>query len=172
MDASAQGMDDLAEDLEKISTAAKKWLAYVNTDLDSAEIEDRKVPVPTGMSQGATQSSEQTSKVSKSTTKAGNLLVVDDNEGNRDLLSRSLERQGYSVETAADGEQALDMVKSADFDLVLLDVLMPGMDGLQVLERLKADEASQDIPIVVLSSLEDSEGVERSMELGTVDYIP
>ena len=70
----------------------------------------------------------------------GSILVVDDNEINRDLLSRRLSREGHTVAVACDGRQALDMVRAQQFDLILLDIIMPGLNGFQVLEQLKAEQ--------------------------------
>ena len=80
-------------------------------------------------------------------TAQGLLLVVDDIEANRDVLSRRLQRQGYVVATAENGRQALEMMQANTFDLVLLDVMMPEMDGYEVLYRLKVDEALHHIPV-------------------------
>ena len=99
------------------------------------------------------------------------LLVVDDNEMNRDLLSRRLRRQGYRVEVAADGRQALDMLSLEEFDLVLLDIMMPEMNGYQVLERLKADQSLHHIPVIMTSSLDDIDGIDKCMELGAEGYV-
>jgi CheY-like chemotaxis protein len=99
------------------------------------------------------------------------LLVVDDNEMNRDVLSRRLQRQGYTVAVAEDGRQALDMIKAQPFDLVLLDIMMPGMNGYQVLEHIKADDALRHIPVIMTSALDESEGITRCLEMGAEDYL-
>jgi CheY-like chemotaxis protein len=80
------------------------------------------------------------------------VLVVDDIETNRDVLSRQLERQGYGVATAENGRQALEMLHADTFDLVLLDIMMPKIDGYEVLQRLKADEALRHIPVIMISA--------------------
>ena len=100
------------------------------------------------------------------------LLVVDDNEGNREVLRRRLERQGYAVELAVDGEDALTKVAGASFDLVLLDVLMPGLDGYAVLERLKGAAATHDLPVIMISALDDMASIVRCIEAGAEDYLP
>ena len=79
----------------------------------------------------------------------GLVLVVDDNEMNRDLLSRRLQRQGFTVVMAEDGKKALETIPEQPFDLVLLDVMMPQMNGYQVLEYLKADADLRHIPVIM-----------------------
>ena len=100
------------------------------------------------------------------------VLVVDDEPINRRLLARSLAREGHSVTTAENGRQALDRVREAPPDVVLLDVLMPGIDGFAVLQEIKADAALRDIPVIMISALEDFESVIRCIELGAEDYLP
>ncbi len=99
------------------------------------------------------------------------LLVVDDNETNRDLLSRRLRRQGYTVAIAENGRQALDLLYEQPFDLVLLDIMMPELDGYQVLEMLKADPALRHIPVIMISAIDDIESVVRCIKLGAQDYL-
>ena len=99
------------------------------------------------------------------------LLVVDDNKVNRLLLTRSLELQGHSVASAENGRVALDMLRREGFDLLLLDMEMPEMDGFQVLEQLKNDLQLRDLPVIVTSSLEGIDSVVRCIELGAEDYL-
>lgn len=101
------------------------------------------------------------------------LLVVDDNEDNRYTLTRRLKREGYTdVATANDGRQALQVLQERHIDLMLLDIMMPDLDGYQVLERIKADSALRDIPVIMISALEEIESVIRCVELGAEDYLP
>ena len=100
------------------------------------------------------------------------LLVADDNKVNRLLLSRSLEQQGHHVTLAVDGLEALNMLRSQAFDLLLLDIEMPQMDGFEVLAALKADRALRDLPVIVTSSVEGVANVVRCIELGAEDYLP
>lgn len=99
------------------------------------------------------------------------ILVVDDNEMNRDMLSRRLKRQNYEVIVAEDGEQALSMVKEQPFALILLDIMMPNISGYDVLERLKADDETKHIPIIMISAVDDLDSVVRCIELGAEDYL-
>jgi len=100
------------------------------------------------------------------------LLVTDDNKVNRLLLQRSLELQGHSVACAANGRIALEMLAAGPFDLMLLDMEMPEMNGFQVLEHLAADLALRDLPVIVTSSLEGLDHIVRCIELGAEDYLP
>ena len=100
------------------------------------------------------------------------LLVVDDNEDNRYTLIMRLQIEGYENITAAeDGEAALALLQAQEFDLVLLDVMMPKVDGYQVLQRLKAAGQLHNIPVIMISALNEIDSVVRCIELGAVDYL-
>ncbi len=100
------------------------------------------------------------------------ILVVDDHQSNRDLLSRRLTREGHEVVTAKDGEAALELVEAEPFDLILLDLLMPGMGGYEVLGRLKASPRHWETPVIVISALDEISSVVRCIEAGAEDYMP
>jgi len=100
------------------------------------------------------------------------LLVVDDNEDNRYTLIMRLQLEGYgNIVAAEDGESALDLLLTRDFDLVLLDVMMPKVDGYQVLQRLKAAGQLHNIPVIMISALNEIDSVVRCIELGAIDYL-
>ncbi len=100
------------------------------------------------------------------------LLIVDDNEDNRYTLTRRLQREGYeNLTTANDGQQALDLLQSRPFDLLLLDVMMQGLNGYEVLERMRADNRLRHIPVIMISALDEIESVIRCIELGAEDYL-
>jgi serine phosphatase RsbU (regulator of sigma subunit) len=101
----------------------------------------------------------------------GRLLVVDDNRVNRMLLGRILELQGHSVAYAENGRQALDLLQAEPFDILLLDIEMPEMNGYQVLERITADPSLRDLPVLVTSALEEIDSVVRCIEMGAEDYL-
>ena len=101
----------------------------------------------------------------------GSLLVVDDNEMNRDMLARRLQRHGYTVTVAEDGERALEMIASQPFDLVLLDIMMPGTSGLEVLQRLRAHYSVADLPVIMATAKDQSEDVVTALRLGANDYV-
>ena len=99
-------------------------------------------------------------------------LVVDDDPINRMLLSKSLEQQGHRVMMAENGLEALAALQAQPFDVVLLDVLMPGLDGSEVLALLKQDPGLRHVPVVMVSALEDIQCVVRCIEMGAEDYLP
>jgi adenylate cyclase len=101
----------------------------------------------------------------------GRLLVVDDNKVNRLLLGCSLEQQGHTVPFAENGIQALEMIHSQPFDIVMLDIQMPGMDGYQVLEKITGDIHLRDIPVIMTTSMEELDSVVKCIELGAEDYL-
>lgn len=102
----------------------------------------------------------------------GRILVVDDNALNRDMLSRRVKRQGHTVSTAEDGVQALEMLRQEQFDVVLLDVMMPNMDGYEVLAQLKADAELRHVRVIMISALTDIDSIVKCLELGADDYLP
>lgn len=102
---------------------------------------------------------------------AARLLVVDDNKVNRLLLSRNLELMGHRVATAENGRMALEMLRRESFDLAVLDIEMPEMDGFEVLEQIRGDLALRDVPVIVTSSLEGLDNIVRCIELGAEDYL-
>ena len=101
------------------------------------------------------------------------LLVVDDNEDNRFALTRRLAREGYpNVAIAVDGRQALELLRDKPFDLVLLDIMMPNVNGYEVLEKMKADDQLRHIPVIMISAVDEIDSVVRCIELGADDYLP
>jgi CheY-like chemotaxis protein/class 3 adenylate cyclase len=101
----------------------------------------------------------------------GTILIIEDNEMNRDVLGRRLKRQGHRVAAAEDGQQGLALLAEQQFDLVLLDLMMPGLNGYQVLQFMKADRRLQSIPVIMISALDELESVVRCIEAGAEDYL-
>ncbi len=102
----------------------------------------------------------------------GTILVVDDNRLNRMKLEFSLQQQGHKVDLAENGLQAIEKMRSQAFDLVLLDILMPEMDGYQVLDAMKQEPALRSLPVIVISALDELESIVRCIEMGAEDYLP
>ena len=104
--------------------------------------------------------------------KLGHVLVVDDNRINRLKLSRALTHRGHTVSEAENGRVALEMLRAELFDLVLLDILMPEVDGFQVLREMKDDIDLRDVPVIVISALEEMDSVVKCIEMGAEDHLP
>jgi len=99
------------------------------------------------------------------------LLLVDDEEANRLLLGRRLQQEGYTVTTANNGRHALELMNGTRFDLVLLDMAMPEMDGLATLDAIKSNEALQAVPVIMLTASNSREHVVHCLSLGAADYL-
>ncbi|MCO6431454.1 MAG: response regulator [Deltaproteobacteria bacterium] len=145
--------------------SARQLLAIVNDSLDFSSNGDRSLP----------EESQQTSSLSLaaelSPLTEAEILVVDDNEANRDLLARYLSSHGLVVTQVANGKLALEKMEGANFDLVLLDIMMPEMDGYQVLEYMKNDESLRHIPVIMISAINELENVVSCIGMGATDYL-
>lgn len=102
----------------------------------------------------------------------GSILIVDDNDLNRDMLARRLQRQGHKIKMAVNGREALHKLAEENFDLVLLDIMMPEMNGYEALERIKNDPAISHIPVIMISAIDEIESIVRCIQLGAEDYLP
>lgn len=164
LDAAAQdrGDDDAAGDLAVVRNAATTLLTLVSGSLERTSHQ--------GADPGITVESPPPDSHKADTL--GVILVVDDNRQNRELLSRLLQRLGHTVEVAAGGREALSLLRDRTFDILLLDVMMPEMDGFEVLSRLKADPALRELPVIMLSALDDVSAAVRCIEMGADDYLP
>ena len=98
------------------------------------------------------------------------ILLVEDNEMNRDMLSRRLERKGYEVALAIDGRQGVDMAKTLEYDLVLMDMSLPEIDGWEATRELRSDPATKSLPIIALTAHAMSGDREKALEAGCDDY--
>ena len=171
-DARESGHATLIPDLERIHSAARELLRRVVIHFsDTSDI--------TAASQGETPEGATTffrrqrvePAAPTSPTPGGRLLVVDDDEGNRTMLARRLARLGHEVTTASDGNEALSQLRQQPFDLLLLDIQMPGLNGYQVLEAMKQESALAQVPVVVLSASDETSRVARCIEMGAEDYL-
>ena len=165
-------------DLQRINAAAKTWLALMEQELIGQPAGDIAHPQRTDHAETEMFSRlEQQFAAPAPPDKAlesslqGRLLLADDDEPNRELLCRRLEKLGYTVTAVGNGRDALEQVRTGQFDLVLLDLLMPGLDGREVLARMKADPALQHLPVIMISALDQVEGIVRCIELGAEDYV-
>jgi adenylate cyclase len=152
--------------------AAEKGHAAMLPDLDRiCAATDRLAALLGGQSPERSPEPEGTAGAAGGAARRGVILVVDDNDENRDMLARRLRRQGYEVPTAAGGRAALEALGRMPVDLVLLDVMMPDLDGYAVLQQLKADPARRDIPVLMISALDEMDSVVRCIQLGAEDYL-
>ncbi|MGA4949182.1 response regulator [Streptomyces lydicamycinicus] len=110
--------------------------------------------------------------VTDGTGRKGRVLVVDDDRTNRMMLTYRLEMAGLETATSENGLEALQMLRESDFDVVLLDILMPGMDGYATLEVMKHDQRLSRTPVIMMSAVGDLDSVVRCLEMGAEDYLP
>jgi len=172
-DADENRLESFADDLRKIHAAGKQLLAEINELFESAP--PRNAPVASSDSFRDSEFTAQSARLANpapAVAHSGRILVVDDDDGNRDLLVRRLEHEGYTVKTAVHGEDALARLATESADLILLDVMMPGMSGYEVLEAIKRESRWRDIPVIMISALDELQSVVRCIEHGAEDYLP
>jgi adenylate cyclase len=190
-----RGLSEFVSDLQKIQKAARNQIELINRILappaseaptavamPAARRPEEKKPEETKAAAPADTSwAEQTApmKISKVVvpslegegTAQAPVLVVDDNEMNRDMLSRRLSGRGYTVSSAEDGYQALDMIEKQRFDTVILDVMMPGITGLDVLKKIRETRSMSDLPVIMATARDASEDIVHALQLGANDYV-
>ncbi len=196
-----EGETELRGDLARIHTAGKQILAMINTHVDPVHtrVEYTVSPdaepagasgeilssAPTGMRDylshwrtpsDAAQPTVPIPPAQSADTKAlsalhGAILIVDDNEANRELLCRRLEQQGHQTTAARDGQEALALLQDRAFDLLLLDIIMPALNGYEVLSRIKADDRLRHLPVIMISALDEMDSVIRCIEMGADDFL-
>jgi class 3 adenylate cyclase len=171
----ATGHADLMMEPDPIGSAAQAILAYATSQTrlagrspgaatpELAEVPRVPASAPAPTAPGGELGAED--------LQPSRVLVVDDNPANRGILARRLERLGYEALKAADGRTALEILATTDVDLVLLDMMMPGLSGFDVLDHRRADPRLRDIPFIVISALDESESVVRCIEKGAEDYL-
>lgn len=181
-EATANQHNDLVKDLEKILKAATNLYALFESDSYPDQMDlgspSNEVGIAGEVTLGAIVpptipvTTPSDFGVSVPQIAIARLLAVDDDDMNRDMLVRRLHKLGYDVTEATNGREALDKLKASNFDLVLLDILMPDLDGFQTLEFMKADPRLRHIPAIMLTALDDVESTVRCIEAGAEDYVP
>jgi class 3 adenylate cyclase len=183
-DATNLGLSEQIGDMQNIRAAAGKLLALLDrlasfkAENSSGEVKSQNHVAKTfalpALKIGMTEALKPMSKeeIEIASAECGHLLIIDSNTLDRDLLARRLSRFGHTVETAGSGRQALEMMRADRYDLVLLDILLPEMNGFQVLQQIQADETLRDVPVIVASSLHEIDSVARAIALGATDYLP
>ena len=174
-----RGADSFVADFERILAAARELLRLVVENFAGPQMDFGRpeVSAPTAAVFVRGETAAPNAAVlpkARSTPSAQDalILVVDDDAGNRDMLTRRLMRLGYKTNVAENGRRALEILRTDKFDLMLLDIQMPELNGYEVLEQQKADPALRDIPVVVLSASDETERVARCIEMGAEDYLP
>ena len=168
----AEGEAADPEDLRKIQQAAHTLLAMVRSRLTDALLEPIAEEAIHADAITPVDGPQAPRTADAPPLRKGRILAVDDDALNLDLLAQRLARQGHMVSTAVDGEQALQRLSEQPFDLVLLDVMMPKLDGYGTLAGLKADEKLRAIPVIMISALDELSSVVRCIEAGAEDYLP
>ena len=176
-DAAASQQQEFVDDLRKIQRAATSLLTMIRERLTEAPpLASSQRELPSFAFEVPPDSEEEAGSDvgfrSAEATLPGRILVVDDDELNRDVLAERLSRQGHVVTTACDGEDAFLQAKRTSFDLILLDVMMPRLDGYGTLKALKNDDRLRSIPVIMISALDELSSVVRCIEIGAEDYLP
>jgi len=166
--AAGTGSPGLAKGVSRLSEAANAVLELVES-LDAAAPGQGRAAgaAGPGLAEGRLGGEELAPA-----PRPGRILVVDDDPIDRELLARHLARQGHDIRVAPDGETALELLGSEDFDVMILDVMMPGMHGYQLLELVRREERLRELRVIVISALADTESVARCIQLGAEDYLP
>jgi class 3 adenylate cyclase len=178
-DAEEKGQPGFVPDLQKIQAAARRLLGLIDELMAPGKLAPAPTPVadePPALDESTVRAPERHGPrtLDRLAGKVKDrLLVVDDNEMNRDMLSRRLKAKGFEVETAEDGRQALNRIQQGRLDLVLLDVMMPGISGLDVLREARDEMklSPADLPIIMATAKDASEDVVEALKLGANDYV-
>ena len=173
-DAQDSRNDALARDLEKLLEAAAHLLEQIDSlvDFTGTPLSSASSPAPESEAVRAVlKSVRPLSTAPSGEGESSRILIVDDTEAIRELLSRRLAREGHRITEAENGQSALDRIKADKFDLILLDMMMPDINGYEVLTQLKADARFRDIPVIVISALDEIDSIVRCIEAGAEDYL-
>jgi adenylate cyclase len=169
------GRDSFILDLQKVHTAARSLLDLIVQNFDTALFDsvpsEGDVVTFARHKPSAKGPTLKQGEIFAAPIENASLLIVDDNEPNRDMLTRRLQRLGYKVSCAENGSEALKKMRAQSFDLLLLDIMMPVMDGFEVLEQLKADPLLREIPVIVLSASDQLNHVVKCIQSGAKDYL-
>jgi len=170
----APDADPLRPDLERLLDEARRLLAVVDriVDLSREGAASGHDHAAASMAEELIRSIRPVAEPSGRALEPGRILVVDDNASNRELLCRRLSRDGHAAVAVGSGREALALLEAEGFDLILLDLMMPELNGYQVLAHLKGDRRWREIPVVMISGLRETDSVVRCIEAGADDYLP
>ncbi len=177
---------ELIPDIDKLNGSAQQLLALTSDIVHLAQQQLQMITTKSDSTAPLSLESLEAAHLAKSVTSAlqvlqqdslkqppqgGMILVIDDNPTNCDLLARQLKKQAYTVTTATSAQQGLRLLRALSYDLILLDVIMPGMSGVELLQQLKSHDTWRHIPVIMISALDEIEGAVRCIELGAEDYL-
>uniref|UniRef100_Q01YK6 histidine kinase n=1 Tax=Solibacter usitatus (strain Ellin6076) TaxID=234267 RepID=Q01YK6_SOLUE len=154
--------EDARTDIQRVVAALERLIAMssgTGESEDAAPPETERVALPDGRGSLGLES-------------GGRILIAEDNPANRDILRRRLEKDGHVVTETQDGREALEQLERGDFDLLLLDILMPRLDGFETLAYIRRNERFHDLPVIMISALDEIQSVVRCIEMGAEDYLP
>ena len=173
--ADEMGTQAVVPDLKKIRSAATDWLGLMEAYLIEPAKDKDAVPATSApgvaLNLGLTLRAPEPRSTQTAFRDNGSILVADDDENGREMLARRLRRSGYTVSAVSNGLQALSLARREKFDLVMLDMVMHGLDGFQVLAKFKADAELREVPVIMLSALDEENGIARCIEMGAEDYL-
>jgi class 3 adenylate cyclase len=172
--AEEEGNPQYLSDLKRIRAAADRMLELINEFFGgsrAAPAMQAEAPASAAPPLPVADRDVPSAPAASPDQEHGRLLVVDDNEMNRDMLSRRLASKGHAVQVAEDGERALRMIAEDRPDLVLLDVMMPGISGLEVLQRLREKYSVSDMPVIMATAMDASKDIVEALRLGANDYV-
>ena len=171
-DSEGISIDTFEEDLEKIIKSGKALSKEIKNIISFDLVSEKQVgDMGTLAIRSVLTSIQPIEKDEISKLSKGSILVVDDNKNNTDLLKKRLQKLGNKVEVANNGIQAIKIAQNTSLDVILLDIIMPTMNGYEVLDFLKKDKRFYEIPIIMLSSMDDLTSIYRCIELGADDYV-
>jgi len=154
--------EDARTDIQRVVAALERLIAMSSGTAESEdahEPETERAAPPDGRGSLGLESS-------------GRILIAEDNPANRDILRRRLEKDGHQVTETQDGREALEQLERGDYDLLLLDILMPRLDGFETLAYIRRNERFHDLPVIMISALDEIQSVVRCIEMGAEDYLP
>ncbi len=172
-EAEDEGLASFVSDLTRIENAGTRLLSLIDGLLDPERLRRAGISgaKPDAEDDHPIVSDERELPRSSAEAATGSILVVDDNEANRDMLGRRLAKRGYATSLAADGYEALDQLGRMQFDLVLLDVMMPGLSGLDVLRKLRETRSVSELPVIMATAKNASDDIVEALHSGANDYV-
>lgn len=174
-DARAEGLEGFAKDLDRLLDAANRMLRQIDALAEAGTPGAGTAEAVAGAEQLIAATLDAIAPVDENAVareiEPSAILVIDDNESNRDLLSRRLTREGHTVMTAESGEKGLEALERSGADLILLDLVMPGISGFEVLRRLKQSPTLCQVPVIMISAVDEIDSIVRCIEMGAEDYL-